>query len=387
MDGSGDIHRIMTTVSNGQELADAVDTGADQISVQGEVTALGMLSLQPGQTLSGGTVKFGANGVRLSRDNTLTDIRIETAETERAILNDPTVDSLGTLELSGVQTVGQVQILAHDAITSGTVTVTDLHIERADLRGRTRRPHAYGVDAMQGAFTLWNMQTADTTLTAELLDISAGSQGHPIRGWGVFVGGQGTPDGKSTGGRVDVSQLSTGAIHTDGGIVTDTPDLIGGGVFVSYGGYVKRVTNEGPVTTYGPNDMALDNWGHVDEWVAEQAVTTHGPSAIGFVQFGELGTLRVNAPIKTYGNGARGFNLYDGSLDEAAFDSIETHADGAIGIQVSRQFPKLSVDGDVMTEGGEANSLVKGVVQPLKAVAMSIKERAMWMSYRSVGSC
>ncbi|WP_330631247.1 hypothetical protein [Halocatena halophila] len=59
------------------------------------------------------------------------------------------------------------------------------------------------------------MQTADSTLSAELLDISAGSHDHPIRWWGVFV---------------------------------------------SYGGYVKRVTNEGPVTTYGPNDMALDNW-------------------------------------------------------------------------------------------------------------------------------
>ncbi|WP_330631248.1 hypothetical protein [Halocatena halophila] len=53
------------------------------------------------------TAQFGANGIRLSRDNT------------------PIVDRLGTLELFGGQTVGQVQILAHDAINSGAVTVTD----------------------------------------------------------------------------------------------------------------------------------------------------------------------------------------------------------------------------------------------------------------------
>jgi hypothetical protein len=47
-----------------------------------------MLALQPGQTLTGGTLYFGARGVQLSRDNTLSDITIRTSEVERAILND-----------------------------------------------------------------------------------------------------------------------------------------------------------------------------------------------------------------------------------------------------------------------------------------------------------
>jgi hypothetical protein len=55
---------------------------------------------------------------------------------------------------------------------------------------------------MQGAFTLWNTHTDDVTISAELLNISAGSAEAPVRGSGVFVGGQGNPDGTPKGGRV-----------------------------------------------------------------------------------------------------------------------------------------------------------------------------------------
>ena len=82
--------------------------------------------------------------------------------------------------------------------------------------------------------------------------------------------------------------------------------------------------------------MVLDNWGSVDRWVAEEKLTSHGPSGIGFVNFGALNELTVNAPIETFGQGARGFNVYDGRLNQATFDRITTHADGAVGVQISK---------------------------------------------------
>jgi hypothetical protein len=332
-----------------------------------------MLALQPGQTLTGGTFHFGASGVQLGRDNTLSDTTIHTSETERAILNDTSVTDLGTLTLHNVRTTGQAALLIGGATRGGHVRVENLHIERADVRGRAVRPHAYGVDAMQGAFTLWNTHTEDVVITAELLNLSAGSVESPVRGSGVFVGGQGKPDGKPEGGRVQVSLLTTGEIHAGGGIAENTPDLITGGVFVIYGAFVGHVENLGAVTTYGPNDMVLDNWGNVREWIARAPVVSRGTSGIGFVQFGEIGSLRVEAPIETFGKGARGFNLYAGSLQEAVFHSINTHADGAIGIQVSRDLPRLIVKGDVTTLGGESNSLVKGKVMKHKAYAVSVQ--------------
>lgn len=104
----------------------------------------------------GGTLEFKAKVVRLTRDNELEGVTVRTVEHELAILNDTSVEGLGNMSLSNVRTVGQVLLLAEDAVRSGHVPVRGLHVERTDVRGRTRRPHGFGVDALQGAFTLWN---------------------------------------------------------------------------------------------------------------------------------------------------------------------------------------------------------------------------------------
>lgn len=361
-------------VGNAEELLDAVASDAAEIEVRGTVSGMPMITLKPGVVLRGGVLEFGAKGVRLTTDNTLDGVTVRTAADEVALLNDTSVDDLGTLTLRNVTTVGQVLLLADDSVRAGHVIVDGLHVERADVRGRTVRPHGFGVEALQGGFTLWNRQADDSVaITADLRGISAGSPDSPVRGSGVFVGGHGDWDGHGDGGTLRVSSLRTGEIHTDGGIPAGTPDLISGGVFVISGAVVEEVVNEGPVTTYGQNDMVLDNWGDVDSWRATAPVTSRGPSGIGFVNFGRLGRLDVQAPVQTFGTGARGFNVYDGSLEHASFESIATHGDGSTGVQVSKPLPVLEIKGDLSTEGGEGMSLVKGVQMTLKAVALSVK--------------
>jgi hypothetical protein len=366
---------MRTKVSSAQDLAKALADGATDIEVHGTIEGSPMVTLPPGTTLRGGELIFGAKGIRLTSDNTLEDIVVRTAEDEVAILNDTTVAALGTLALRNVRTVGQVLLVAEHAVRSGHVQVERLHVERADVRGRSRRPHGFGVEALQGGFTLWNCQAdSAVTITAEILDVSIGSAATPVRGSGVFVGGHGDWDGKSDGGVLSVSTLRTGEVHINGGIPPGTPDLISGGVFVISGARVEHVVNTGAVTTYGQNDMVLDNWGTVASWTASAPVTSEGPSGIGFVNFGDIGLLDVKAPLVTHGKGARGFNLYDGSLGEARFESIATTGDGSIGVQVSKPMGVLKVSGDVSTAGGEGMSLVKGVQINLKAIALSVKE-------------
>ena len=363
-----------TRVSTGAGLVEAIQRRAPAIEVEGVVRGMPMITLAPGVRLRGGTLEFGARGVRLTRDNVLEDVTIRCPEHEVAILNDTSVADLGTLTLRRVRTRGQVLLLARDAVRAGNVRVCGLTVEAADLRGRSERPHGFGVDALQGAFTLWNLQPdAAVMITAELLDLAAGSADHPVRGSGVFVGGHADGDGAASGGTVHVTALRTREIHTDGGIPAGTPDLISGGVFVISGAVVERVLCSGPVTTYGANDMVLDNWGRVQSWVATAPVVSHGPSAIGFVNFGDLDQLDLQEPIATHGTGARGFNLYDGSLRDASFDGISTTGDGAIGIQVSRDLSRLHVRGDVTTWGGAGTSLVRGEQVQLSAIALSIK--------------
>ena len=125
--------------------------------------------------------------------------------------------------------------------------------------------------------------------------------------------------------------------------------------------------------TYGANDMALDNWGIVDSWIAREKVTTFGASSIGFVNFGSIRDLRRGAPIETFGRGARGFNVYSGTVERAEFDRIVTHADGAAGVQISQPIGTMIVRHDIETFGGEGPSLVKGVVPNLSAMALSLK--------------
>ncbi|MDQ0261786.1 hypothetical protein [Sinomonas atrocyanea] len=366
-----------TTVTTAQELAAALDSGALEIDVEGVITGSPMITLPPGATLRGGTLRFGAKGVRLTSDNTLDGVTILTEPDEVAILNDTSVPDLGRLTLRGVTTRGQVYLVAEDAVRAGHVQIEGLTIETADVRGRPLRPHGFGVEALQGALTVWNRQPEPVvTITAEVLDVAVGTREAPVRGSGVFVGGHGDWAGKADGGVLSVGELRTREIHTHGGIPEGTPDLISGGVFVISGATVDSVVTAGPVTTYGQNDMVLDNWGIVRVWTAHAPVTSNGPSGIGFVNFGDIDLLEVTDTIRTTGRGARGFNLYDGSLRDARFASIETTGDGSVGIQISKPLGSLAVSGDVTTSGGEGTSLVKGVQMPLKAVALSVKAGA-----------
>lgn len=71
--------------------------------------------------------------------------------------------------------------------------------------------------------------------------------------------------------------------------------------------------------------------------------------------------------------GASGFNVYGGSLGEAVFDSIITRGDGSVGVQVGRDLPKLTIKGSPSTSRGTRESLVKGALMPLSAIALSVK--------------
>jgi hypothetical protein len=363
-------------VATGDELiAASKDANVRQIVVRGELANVATIRLAPGQSLRGdggdAMIGFvaGGDGLQLSSDNRIRNIRLHASPDKRAIFNDTSVASLGRIELRSVTTTGRVQILARDKVRGGHVDVHGLDIVAADARAEKERPHGYGVYVLHGAFTLWNMQSDDSVVvSADLVGLSAGRDGAPVRGGGIFVSGAG-----DKGGRLNVRRLETDAVYSDGGIAPGTPDQITGGVFTVYGAHVDVVRNRGPVVTYGANDMVLDNWGVVDRWTAEARITSYGPSGIGFVNFGVVHELKVNAPVETFGLGARGFNVYTGTVNLAEFDRVITHADGAVGIQISQPIGRLVVRRGVETFGGTGPSLVKGVVINLSAIALSIK--------------
>ncbi len=351
--------------------------GSDQkeILVKGLIGGLETFRLPEGMKLIGerATLVFSpwSDGVQLSSENEIRDVTLVTSPEQRAIYNDYEERDLGTLSIHNVRTQGMVQLLAKGKVRKGNILTNGLRILGADTRYRkdVPLPHAYGVDVLQGAFTLFNLQDEGVKIKGDLRGLFAGLEGSPAKGCGVFISGAGF-----SGGSLQISRLETGPIFSDGGIPLQSPDLITAGVFTLYGVEVEEVHNVGPVTTYGVNDMVLDNWGKVHRWIAEDNLTSYGPSGVGFVNFGSLNYLKVNAPIETFGLGARGFNVYDGKVGTAEFERIVTHGDAAVGVQIGRSLEKLVVHHDILTYGSVGDSLVKGKIIKLAAHSFSVLE-------------
>jgi hypothetical protein len=207
----------------------------------------------------------------------------------------------------------------------------------------------------------------NAVLTADLASIAVGRFESPVLGSGVFVGGTGN------GGHLDVQRLEARAIYVDGRIPPGTPDQITGGVFVVSGAYVYKVTNRGPVVTYGGQRHGPRQLG------CGRQVGRDGKGNYLAGQRYWLRQLRYywqpscRGTNRNLQQGARGFNVYNGTVDQADFDRIVTHADGAVGVQISQPIGTMVVRRGIETFGGTGPSLVKGVVQNLPATALSIK--------------
>jgi hypothetical protein len=121
--------------------------GVQAIEVSGTIKGAPRVVLAPGVSLRGGRLEFGSKGVMLTRDNTVGDIEVVVPEHEVAIYADITQTGWGTLTLRGVTTVGQVALIALDAVRSGHIAIDRLTALAADVRGRADRPRGFGVEA------------------------------------------------------------------------------------------------------------------------------------------------------------------------------------------------------------------------------------------------
>lgn len=364
---------MLKMVCDKQELLEALqDHDTLDIMIEESIGELETLYLKPGLSISAEspdiTLSFIGDGLELSSNNTISSVTLKTNPKNRAIFNRYDTETLGRIEIDSVTTIGSVQLLAREQIKAGNIEIIDLHITASDTLDRTELPNRYGVNVTQGALTLWNMQTEQSSISVSIEGITLGQEGAPVLGGGIFICGSGNEKGK-----VYVRSLETEAIFTDGKIAAGTPDRITGGVFTLYDVHCDYVCNYGPVTTYGANDMVLDNWGYVGRWIAEEKLTSFGSSGIGFVNFGIINEITIDSTIETFGLGARGFNVYTGTVSIAEFDRIVTHGDGAVGIQISQPVGSIIVNRGIETFGGTGDSLVKGQVVTLSATGFSIK--------------
>lgn len=310
-----------------------------------------------------------SDGIGLTANNEVSNLTIQTNPNNRAVYTLSNHSDLGILSLRNLIITGQVQILTRAGTNKTTLIADQIDIVACDARRYSEQPQKYGVNVYQGAFTVYNYNSAqDSIINATLTNISLGRKGAPVMGSGLFVCGFG-----DNGGWVISDMITTGDIYSNGMLPNGQPDMITAGVFIVNGTKIKNVTLKGLVTTYGVNDMVLDNWGQVEKWTAEKPITSYGPSGIGFVNFGTVDEFEAKDKIETFGLGARGFNQYDGTVKTAIFHSIITHGNGSIGMQVSKPVGSIEVKNGIVTNGSTGQTLVKGVIMTLPADGVSVK--------------
>jgi len=309
------------------------------------------------------------DGIGLTVGNSISGLSIHTGVNHKAIYTTTAKENLGSFLFENLVITGQFYFVARTGVMSATIKMNHIDIVAADARSNFEQPQKYGVNALQGALTVYNFNNntrSNIDLSAE--NISIGRKNAPVVGSGIFIAGA-----SDNGGWITLSKLHTAAVYSNGKIPFGVADIITAGIFIVNGVKCKEIVHDGEIVTYGVNDMVLDTWGAVDSWTCNASIVSHGPSGVGFVNFGIVKKFVANAPIETHGLGARGYNQYDGTVDEINFHSISTYGDGSVAIQISKAIGKLTVNGDVTTHGSVGNSLVKGVNVELPAVALSIK--------------
>src|ERR1700745_1465072 len=130
-------------VATAEELIAATQNKkVSEINVSADLADLSPLRLMQGQTLRSASDRHAvlsfrpdADGLEVTTENSVFDLDVLVAPTHRAIWNDRTVDSLGTLVIRSVQTIGSVQIMATDKVRSGRIEVDGLDIRSADTPG------------------------------------------------------------------------------------------------------------------------------------------------------------------------------------------------------------------------------------------------------------
>ena len=364
---------MAAAVSTLNELMAALDAGERDIQVTTTVVSPHAISLPAGTRLSGGghsvVLSFASGGLCLGPDTTVEGLTVVAPAADRAIQLLAGYRDLGTIVLRDLIVSGQVAMIARLGTMSGRIEADNVHVATCDARAHNEQPQKYGVNVLQGAFTVYNFNSdPNSRLTATLTGISVGRPQAPVLGSGVFVSGF-----SDTGGRIDVDTLTCGSVHSTGVLTFGTADFITGGVFVLAGAHVAELECTAECETYGVNDMVLDNWGTVDSWICRGPIRSWGPSGIGFVNFGTVDTFVAQDVVETHGLGARGFNQYDGTVSDIRFRSITTFGDGSIGIQVSKPVGRIAIDTDLVTHGGQGPSLVKGVIMDLPAIGFSVK--------------
>lgn len=367
---------VFRIINNVEELVSATqDKTARYLILRNDLQDVPCIRLMPFQSLTGEfdgkSIHFvkGADGFCLSKGNELKNLQIMADPDKRAIFQDWEVENMGTHHLSRLNVTGQISFVLDGKIAKGRIEASFIHVAFASLMQLKDRPNRFGVDMVQGAFTIWNKRDEmNIEIETDITHFSCGSAAKPINGSGLVLCGF-----QEKMGSLKATVISCGDIYTKGEIGKGTSDLVAAGICVGYEVVLRNLSVYGRITCYGGNEMALYNWGTVEHWSVTERIETHGSNGCGIINAGNIGKLTFTHEIETFGVGARGFYMFDGVLKDVHFDRIVTHGDAASGIQFNRYIDRISISNGIEVFGNSLNVMFADTIVKASADAVNAK--------------
>ncbi|MEG0949630.1 MAG: hypothetical protein RR212_06560 [Bacteroidales bacterium] len=366
------VFRIINTVED--LVAATQDRMARYLILRNDLTDVPSLRLMPFQSLSGEfdgkkiSFQKGAEGFCLSKGNELKNLVIETDPDKRAIFQDQEMESMNNHHLTRLSVTGQISFIVTDKTRKGHIDASFVHVKEANTAQIPDRPNRFGVDMMQGAFTIWNKSENHMEIEVDISHFSCGSETKPILGSGLVICGT-----EEQMGHVRVNVLSCGHIYTKGEIGKGVADLVCAGIGIGYQTLVRHMNIYGRITCYGGNEMGIYNWGTIERASMTDRIETHGANGCGFINAGNIGTFNFMHEIETYGTGARGFYMFDGAAKDLHFDRIVTHGNAANAIQFNRYIDRISISKGIEVFGNALNVLFADTIVKTSSDAICIQ--------------
>lgn len=150
-----------------------------------------------------------SDGIGVSANNAVRNLNIDAPVNHKAIFNTTVQQDLGTFTFESLLVKGQIFIITRVGVEKANVVIDNVDIHSADARHYLEQPQKYGVNVLQGALTIYNINAnKNSLLSVTVSNLSVGRKNAPVSGCGVFISGFGDQGGKTTGALIEMGKLA-----------------------------------------------------------------------------------------------------------------------------------------------------------------------------------
>ena len=172
------------TINTFNDLVSAIQNGEKEITITRSILCNYSILLPEGVNLNGKPQENGelpllsfqhSDGIGVSANNSVKNLNIDTPANHKAIFNTTVKQDLGTFTFENLLVKGQVSVITRVGVEKANIIIDNVDIHSADARHYLEQPQKYGVNVLQGALTIYNINpNADSIVSVAVSKVSRG---------------------------------------------------------------------------------------------------------------------------------------------------------------------------------------------------------------------